>query len=142
MPREPDAGLSKLAWRGLTKRCPRCGAKAFSSYFTLEERCPSCGLRFEREEGFWVGALIIKTIVTFGTFVVVFAGGILVTWPDVPWVTIGVVTIVVNLIVPVLFYPRSKTLWSGLEMSWHPLEAPEIESADRARANLEPGTRS
>jgi hypothetical protein len=86
-------------------------------------------LRFEREEGYWVGSLIINTVVTFGAFIVVFVGGILLTWPDVPWVAIGVVTITTNLVLPVVFYPRSKTLWSGLEMSWHPLEPNEIEEA-------------
>ena len=129
MPRDPAVGLPRLAWRGINRRCPRCGAKAFSSYFTLEERCPGCGLRFEREEGYWVGSLIINTIVTFGAFIVVFVGGILLTWPDVPWVAIGVVTITANLVLPVIFYPRSKTLWSAVEMSWHPLEPHEIEEA-------------
>ena len=35
-------------------------------------------------------------------------------------------------ILPVLFYPLSKTLWMALELSWHPLEEREIEAAAQA----------
>ncbi len=95
----------------------------------MKDHCDRCGLRFEREEGYWVGALIINTTVTFGTFLVVFVGGILITWPEVPWAGIGVITVVANGAIPVLFYPVSKTLWMALELGWHPLEDGEIEAA-------------
>jgi hypothetical protein len=91
--------------------------------------CPGCGLHYEREEGYWVGGLIINTAVTFATFILVFAGGIAITWPEVPWATVGVVTIVLNALIPVFFYPVSKTLWMALELGWHPLESEEIEAA-------------
>jgi uncharacterized protein (DUF983 family) len=123
-----------MVGRALSRRCPRCGETAFSSYFRLLEHCHRCGLRFEREPGYWVGALIINTTVIFGSFVVLFAGGILVFWPDVPWVGLMVVTAAVNAVLPVLFYPVSKTLWMALELSWHPLEDQEIaEAASRVR---------
>jgi uncharacterized protein (DUF983 family) len=115
--------------RALLRRCPRCGAPAFDSYFTLREDCANCGLHYEREEGYWVGALIINTAITFGTFLLLFIGGIALTWPDVPWTVLGVVTITAMALVPLLFYPLSKTLWTALELSWHPLEEEEIASA-------------
>ena len=62
----------------------------------MKEDCSRCGIHFEREEGYWVGALIINTTVTFGTFLVIFVSGILITWPEVPWTVVGVVTIVAN----------------------------------------------
>ena len=94
--------------------------------------CPECGLHFEREEGYWVGALIINTTVTFATFMIVFVAGIAITWPDVPWVGVGIVTIALNALIPILFYPISKTLWMALELGWHPLEEDEIEGARKA----------
>ena len=99
------------------------------SYFELAETCPSCGLRFEREERYWAGALIVNTTVTFLSFLVVFVAGVLLTWPEVPWAGLMAVTIGVNLILPILFYPISKTVWSAMELSWHPLEEDEIEDA-------------
>lgn len=115
--------------RAVRRRCARCGAPAFDSYFALREDCARCGLHFEREEGYWVGALIINTTVAFGTFLVLFVGGIAVSWPDVPWTVLGVVTVVAMAVVPLVFYPLSKTLWMAVELSWHPLEEDEIADA-------------
>lgn len=114
----------------MRRRCPRCGADGiFAGFFDLHERCPTCGVKFEREPGYWVGSMIIVTTVTFGLFLILLVGGILVTWPAVPWNRLLAITIGANLIIPALAYPRSKTLWSALEMSWHPLEPAEIEAA-------------
>lgn len=99
----------------------------------MKEICAGCGFKFEREPGYWVGAIIINTTVIFGTFLLTFGGSILLTYPDVPWTTVLIVTALVNLIVPVVFYPISKSLWLGMELSWHPLEPQEIaEAAARA----------
>lgn len=96
----------------------------------MKEHCSRCGLRFEREPGYWVGAVIINTTVIFATFLVVFGGMVLLTWPDVPWPAVLGATALANVIIPVVFYPLSKTVWLALEMSWHPLEPDEIEAAD------------
>lgn len=121
--------------RAVRRRCPRCGGPAFESWFVLEEHCSGCGLRFEREQGYWVGAVIINTTVTFATFVLVFGGLVIGTWPDVSWGAVMAITIVANAAIPVVFYPISKTVWLALEMSWHPLEPDEIEDAAE-RASL------
>ena len=118
--------------RALARRCPRCGARAFESYFHLADDCPNCGLHFEREDGYWAGALIINTTVTFLGFLLIFVGGVIVLWPEVPWGGLMIVTIAINVAVPILFYPQSKTVWAALELSWHPLEQHEIAEA-RAR---------
>lgn len=117
--------------RALRRRCPRCGQPAFDSWFRMKETCDRCGLRFEREAGYWVGAVTINTVVIFMTFLVVFGGSVMLTWPEVPWTAVLITTLVVNLAVPTVFYPISKTLWSALELSWHPLEPGEVEAAAR-----------
>lgn len=128
--RDPSASRAALIGRGLAGRCPRCGAGGiFKSFFDLHERCPNCGVKYERESGYWVGSMIIVTTITFGLFVALLVGGMILTWPDVPWNWLLGVTIGANLVVPILAYPRSKTLWSALEMSWHPLEPTEIAAA-------------
>lgn len=128
--RDPSVSRLTLIGRGLRRRCPRCGARdVFESFFEMKERCPRCGVRFEREPGYWVGAMIIVTTITFALFLVLLVGGMLVTWPDVPWNWLLGVTIGANLVIPALAYPRSKTLWAAMEMSWHPLEPDEIEAA-------------
>jgi Na+(H+)/acetate symporter ActP len=100
----------------------------------MERYCGRCGLEFEREPGYWVGAVTINTIVIFVTFLVVFGGSVVLTWPDVPWATVLILTVVANVLIPTFFYPMSKTVWLALEMGWHHLEPEEIEAADaRAR---------
>ncbi|HUG67328.1 MAG TPA: DUF983 domain-containing protein [Pirellulaceae bacterium] len=39
-------------------RCPRClKGKVFRSFWRLNQKCPECGLGFEREPGFFTGAM-------------------------------------------------------------------------------------
>lgn len=95
----------------------------------MKEFCSLCGLQFEREPGYWVGAVIINTTVIFATFLFVFGGMVLITYPDVPWGLVLGLTVGANIVIPILFYPISKSLWSALELSWHPLEPAEIEAA-------------
>jgi uncharacterized protein (DUF983 family) len=56
VPRTPKL---RALWRGLSKRCPRCGQGGlFDGWFRARERCSSCGLLFEASPGsvwaFWV----------------------------------------------------------------------------------------
>lgn len=109
--------------RALRKRCPRCGGGGiFRSYGELHDRCPTCGHRFEREQGYWVGAMIINTIVTFGLLLFVLVGGIVVLWPEVAWTGLFIATIAVAGLTPILFHPLSRTVWMAIEMSYHPVE--------------------
>jgi uncharacterized protein (DUF983 family) len=101
--------------RGMLRRCPACGAGGlFTGFFTLRERCPSCGLEFEREEGYWLGAMVVAMALVIAQFAVVFLGGLVLTWPDVPWTGLLVVTFVLNAVVPVVAYPWCKTVWMGI----------------------------
>lgn len=106
---------SRALARGLVKRCPACGTgNLFTSYFRLRERCPGCDLEFEREDGYWLGAMVVAIGTVIALFAVVFLGGVLLTWPDVPWTSLLIVTLVLNAVVPVVLYPWCMTAWMGL----------------------------
>lgn len=60
----------------------------------------------------------IGTVITL--FGIVFVGTMLVTWPDVPWTPVLVVTVVLNALVPVLGYGWSKTTWMGIDRAFNP----------------------
>lgn len=127
----PGSTTTKLA-RGLLRRCARCGGgKLFQRYFTMATRCPSCGHRFERSEGFWLGAIMINTAVTFAVFVAALVVPMVLTWPDVPWTAVFVLVIAMNLVVPLVFYPFSKTIWVAAELAARPLSPAEVEEAAR-----------
>ena len=115
--------------RGLRGRCPRCGSGGvFRNFFDLHERCPSCGLKFEREPGYWVGAMVIITAVTVGVFITVLVGGIALTWPDVPWGWLLGVTVGANLAgIPAMSVPCGFSS-DGLPIGLH-LQAPAFAEA-------------
>jgi uncharacterized protein (DUF983 family) len=137
MPHQPiDWSARRRAFgRGLVAACPNCGGRGlFRTYFTMHERCPTCGYRFEREEGYWLGAMVVAIGVVQVVFGIIFVGGMLVTWPDVPWNALLIVLLVLNGTLPFLIYPWTKTVWVGLHLAFVPPEAAEEADAATARA--------
>jgi uncharacterized protein (DUF983 family) len=103
------------------RRCPRCGGrKIFASWFRLEPACPACGYSFERESGYWVGAIQVNLAVTESLFMLVFLITLFATMPAVPWQPLLIVALVTNAVFPWFFYPYSKTLWMALDLYFHP----------------------
>ena len=106
--------------RGLRRRCPRCAARGiFDGYFKLKDRCPACAYPFERESGYWVGAIAINMAVAELIFFLLFIGVVLATMPGVDWGPLLVVALVTNGLIPVIFYPFSKTIWMAGDLYFH-----------------------
>lgn len=113
--------LGRALRRGLGRRCPNCGHRGvFEKWGTLWTECPNCSYPFEREEGYWVGALVINLGVAEILFGILFIGTIFLTLPDIPWAPLLWIALVTNLIVPILFYPTSKTLWMAIDLHFNP----------------------
>ena len=111
-----EAGTATVLLRGLRKRCPRCGERRiFGSWFHLIERCPNCTLRFEREQGGFLGAMTINFLVSIVAWVAMFVVVLFFTVPDVPVAPLMIASVVVLVAVPLWFYPRSKTIWAAIE---------------------------
>ena len=112
--------LGQALARGFTRSCPRCGqGKIFASFFRLRTNCPRCGFRFEREEGYWTGAMIVNIAVCELWFAILFVTAIVATLPDIAWLPLLGVALVTNGILPVAFYPWSKTIWMALDVYLH-----------------------
>ncbi len=91
----------------------------------MADACPGCGHRYERQEGYWVGAVAVNTVATLGLFVTVFVATMVAARPDVPWTALMIGGVVLNLVFPVLFYPVSKALWVAVETTLHPIDGQE-----------------
>jgi uncharacterized protein (DUF983 family) len=127
-------GFWPMLGRALLRRCPRCGGAGwFSGWFTKTERCRTCGYRYERQPGFLVGALTINTIVTFGLLAVVLVVGIVLSYPDIALVPILAAAAVVTVLVPIVGYPFSYTIWAAVDLTMRPLEPAEVADADAHR---------
>jgi uncharacterized protein (DUF983 family) len=108
-----------MLWRGATRRCARCGGgRLFRRWVSMASDCPRCGLHFEREPGYWTGAIAINTILVGGLFTIVFVITLILTLPDIPVVPLLSVLAPVMLIGPVVAYPFSKTLWVAVDRAF------------------------
>lgn len=124
------ADMSKLA-RGLRGACANCGGRGIFSGLGLEDECPTCGHRFEREQGYWLGAIAVNTGVTFAIFGATFLVVALATWPDVPWTGMWVGLVAFMAAFPIVFHRISKTIWVGLDLAFRPVEENQPNSAAR-----------
>jgi uncharacterized protein (DUF983 family) len=124
MATDPSPGLFTLIWRGIRKVCPVCGrGKLFRSWFKMRDHCGVCGYSFEREEGYFVGALIVNIAVAEAWFFVLFMVVVIATSPGVAWGPLLIVALVTNGLLPVVFYPYSKSLWMAVDLAVHPARA-------------------
>jgi len=112
-------GKGKMLWRGLTRRCARCGGgKLFRRYWTMVDDCPTCGLHFEREDGFFAGALAINIIAVGGLFTIVFVAALIVTIPEVPVAPLLAILVPIVVLGPIVYYPFSKTVWVAVDRAF------------------------
>jgi uncharacterized protein (DUF983 family) len=117
-----------LLLRGALRRCPVCGqGKLFHRWFSMVETCPRCGFRFERIDGHWVGSLGMNTIVTFGALLVVVVLGLVLDHPDFNVALLTALAVGTAGLVPLVFFPFSRTIWTAIDLAMRPLEPWEAD---------------
>ena len=106
--------LTKSLLRCLMLRCPACGgARIFGRLFRVKEGCDVCGAIFKREEGFFVGAIMVAVVTTEVVIVLAY----LISLPIVAshyQLVIGVL-LAIALLFPVAFYHHSWSIWLSLD---------------------------
>ena len=121
--------LAALLVRGLGRRCPYCGgAGIFAGYFSLRERCPTCGVSFDREEGYFLGAMLVNLLVA--EFLTVAVAVALMIFTDLSLLPLEAIAISLAVGLPILFYPYSRMLWMALDLLVDP---PERQAERRLR---------
>ena len=87
----------------------------------MYEKCPVCGLRFEREEGYWTGAVALNLSVM--VLVLVFALvplAIAFATAHQPLIFFLLVSLPLPVIVPILFFRHAKSLWLSIDFLINP----------------------
>jgi uncharacterized protein (DUF983 family) len=116
----------RLFGRALLARCPVCGQrKIFRRWLTMAERCPRCGFVFERQEGHFIGAVGLNTVITAVAVMVSIAVGIIVSGGEIAVVPILAITLGIALFVPILIHPACRMLWTAIHLKMQPLEPGE-----------------
>ena len=111
--------MRALLGRAVRRACPNCGERdIWTGWFALKERCPRCRYRFEREEGYFLGAMAVNLIVAELLAVGLMVG--LFIWTDLHWLAIEAIVIPLVLGLPILFYPFARTFWMALDLTFTP----------------------
>jgi uncharacterized protein (DUF983 family) len=121
-----DHRITTILLRGIRLQCPRCGrGRLFSGLFTMHERCAACGLVFEREQGYFVGAIYVNYAVTVG---ITIAGFFLLESVFAPMLTTQIVLwSVFGIAFPLFFFRYSRSLWLSVEYMFNP-ETPPLRT--------------
>ena len=105
-----------MVLRGLFRRCAWCGGKGsfFTSWYRKQEQCQTCGIRWERGyEGYELGAATMGVFITFGSIIVWMVLSLILGISLVPLL---VVAGVLAVLMPVLTYPLTYTVWQGVDL--------------------------
>ena len=113
MKRDPRT-IALTLWRCLKLQCPACGRRSiFARPFNVKAQCTDCRVVFQREEGFFVGALSINVVTTELVVLIGYMFCQLVLGLRDEW--LWPITFAVALLFPIAFYHHSWSLWLSLD---------------------------
>lgn len=126
--------MSKIA-AALKMKCPRChqgnlfvkkNPYTFGNMLTMYDHCSNCGLRYEREAGFFYGAMYISYAINIALFVTATVGYYLFLKPivDWRWYIFGYVALTL-LLTPVIFR-LSRSIWLTIMTKYDPEKRGEL----------------
>ena len=117
----------RLLSRGLRLRCPRCGAAPlFHGPFAMHAHCAHCGLPFEREPGYFVGAMYVNYAITILVMLATFFGlGRIADLSVTQQILVGSG---LGLACPLVFFRHARSLWLSLDYFFDPEERPGSRS--------------
>jgi uncharacterized protein (DUF983 family) len=113
--------LLQMLGYGLRLRCPRCGAgRLFRKPFRMYELCPRCALKFEREQGYFIGAIYINYAATVaiavpGFFLLDAFAALTIDQQLALWVPFAIVF-------PLAFFHHARSLWLVLDHFFNPTQ--------------------
>jgi hypothetical protein len=81
----------------------------FQSPFRVRRECPACGSLFQREEGFFVGAIMLNVVTTEAA--VMLAAGLCLLLSAGEGALLLSLLLTVAVLFPVVFYHHSWSLW-------------------------------
>jgi Protein of unknown function (DUF983) len=81
----------------------------------MVDRCPTCNYRFEREEGFFLGAYVVNLALAMGAVLAAMIIGFAVIRPVPSAAVIATAAALAGGLTPVVAYPFTKTIWTSID---------------------------
>lgn len=132
-----DPSFGRMLRRAVVLRCPWCGSRRsfIRNWWGKYARCRTCGIRWRREEGFELGAVTVNTVLTFIVLTAAMTIGFIRTTPDIPILPMVLSLLGVAILMPIVIYPFTYTIWLALDIAVHRPDAAEL--ADSAAASAQ-----
>jgi uncharacterized protein (DUF983 family) len=129
-----DPSFARMMRRAVLLHCPWCGSRRtfIRKWFGKRDRCRTCGIRWRREEGFELGAVALNTALTFLVLGVGMTVGFVLTAPDIPVAPMVFSLIGIAVLMPIVIYPFTFTMWLAFDLAVHRPEAIELAEAAAA----------
>src|SRR5262245_16379361 len=111
--------VTRLLRYGLKLKCPNCGlGSLYRAPFRMETQCRYCDLVYEREQGYFIGSIYINVIVTESMLLLTLLiyGSLTGSFNE----RIVFILLVLAIIIPLVFYHHSKSLWLAFDHILNP----------------------
>lgn len=111
----------------LKQKCPRChegdlfkykNSYRFKNITTMYERCSHCGLKYEREPGFFYGAMYVSYALTVALWATL-AVAVFTFYNMSPWLFLGIGVGVLLILLPII-YRMSRAIWISIFVKYDP----------------------
>src|SRR3954465_10241177 len=100
--------------RCLGLRCPVCGKSSIADRpFKIKGHCPACDALFMREEGFFVGAILINVVTT--ELVILLTYLVCLAVVGIDYELVLTILFIAALVFPLAFYHHSWSIWLGFD---------------------------
>jgi uncharacterized protein (DUF983 family) len=97
-------------------RCPRCRkGRVFSGLVRMNPACPECGLRFEREPGYFLGAMYFSYALAVAAAAPLVVAGLLLDWPIQ---TIGWASTALLVVLAPWLFRASRIVWLHFDQTF------------------------
>lgn len=113
----------------ITMKCPRCGQGDLykntgiipkKGMFDMIEKCDHCGLKYEKEMGFFYGAMYISYALNMALFITATVAYYLFFENAVDWRVYIMSYLLLTLILTKWIYRMSRSLWLMIMISYQP----------------------
>lgn len=111
-------------------KCPRCHEGAifkggfsyrFSKITEMHDHCPKCNLKYEREPGFFYGAMYVSYALTVALWIAVAVAFFVLSEQINPWLFMTVGISLLLLLLPGI-YRLSRAIWLAMFVAYEPPE--------------------
>ena len=110
----PRRSILQTMGRALRLRCPACGSSSIVQRpFHVKHHCEHCYALFKREEGFFVGAILMNVVMSELIILAVCFFALLLL--GVEYDDVLIVLFAVAIVFPILFFHHSWSLWLAFD---------------------------